>query len=63
MGTFDELKDKATELIKGNPDKVDEAIDKAGDMLDEKTAGQYSDKVDLAQQKAKDAAHGLGQQG
>ncbi len=63
MGMFDEIKDKATELIKGNADKVDDAIDKAGDAVDEKTGGQYADKVDMAQEKAKEVAEGLGNEG
>ncbi|MEI2732826.1 MAG: antitoxin [Dermatophilaceae bacterium] len=63
VGMFDEIKDKATELIKGNADKVDDAIDKAGDAVDEKTGGQYADKVDMAQEKAKEAVEGLSTEG
>lgn len=63
MGIFDEIKDKAGELVGGNQDKVDQAIDTVGDLVDDKTGGQYSDKVDMAQEKAKDAARGLGGQG
>ena len=61
MGLFDEMKDKATELIQGNSDKVDDAVEKAGDLLDEKTGGQFSDKVDMAQEKAKEIGDGLDQ--
>ncbi|HRC13388.1 MAG TPA: antitoxin [Dermatophilaceae bacterium] len=61
MGLFDEMKDKATDLIQGNSDKVDDAVEKAGDLLDEKTGGQFSDKVDMAQEKAKEIADGLDQ--
>ena len=37
------------------------AVEKAGDLLDEKTGGQFSDKVDMAQEKAKEIADGLDQ--
>jgi hypothetical protein len=59
MGIFDEIKDKATELIHGHHDKVDDAVEKAGDMVDEKTEGKFSDKVDTAQEKAKEVAEKL----
>ncbi len=66
MGIFDEikdkaeeLKDKASELIKGHEDEVDGAIDKAGDVVDEKTGGQFAEHVDTAQEKAKEVADGL----
>lgn len=66
MGLFDEikdkageLKDKASELIKGHEDQVDDAIDNAGDVVDDKTGGQYAEQVDTAQAKAKEAADGL----
>jgi len=48
------LLDKAKSLLSQNKDKADTAVDKGGDMLDEKTGGKYADKVDTAQEKAKD---------
>ncbi len=62
MGLFDEIKEKATELIQGHSDKVDEAVEKAGDMVDEKTGGKFSDQVDAAQEKAKEVADDMDQQ-
>ena len=62
MGLFDEIKDKATELIQGHSDQVDDAVDKAGDFIDEKTGGQFSGQVDAAQEKAKEVADDLDQQ-
>ena len=59
MGVFDNIKDKATELVDQHGDKAGEGIDKAGDLADEKTGGKYADKVDLGQQKAKDGLDGL----
>ena len=48
--------DKAKDLLAKNADKVDAAIDKAGDVIDEKTGGKYSGIVDKAQDAAKNAA-------
>lgn len=58
MGAFDSIKglaNKAKEFAAKNPDKVDRAIDKAGDIVDSKTGGKYADKVDKAQDAAKKA--------
>jgi MT0933-like antitoxin protein len=47
--------DKVKNLLSKNADKVDTAIDKAGDIVDQKTQGKYSDKVDKVQDAAKKA--------
>ncbi|MEW2478489.1 antitoxin [Mycobacterium sp. NPDC051198] len=47
--------DKAKSLLSQNADKVEQAIDKAGDIVDEKTQGKYSQHVDKAQEAAKNA--------
>ncbi|ABK72904.1 antitoxin [Mycolicibacterium smegmatis] len=49
--------DKAKDLLSQNADKVDTVIDKAGDMIDEKTQGKYAQHVDKAQDAAKNAIH------
>lgn len=59
MGFLDDAKDKVSDLIHGHEDKVEDGIDKAGDLVDDKTGGKYEDKVDMAQDKAKDALDGL----
>jgi hypothetical protein len=59
MGGFDSIKDKVTELVDGQGQAVGEGVDKAGDLVDDRTGGQYADKVDLGQEKAKDALDGL----
>lgn len=51
MSIFDKLKG----LVSQNADKAEGIIDKAGDMIDEKTDGKYADKVDKVQDMAKDA--------
>lgn len=47
--------DKAKALLSQNADKVDTAIDKAGDFVDSKTEGKYSDTVDKLQEAARNA--------
>ena len=46
------LLDKAKDMLKGNTDKVKEGIDKAGDMIDEKTGGKFSEHIETAEEKA-----------
>ena len=45
------LMDKIRGMLKGNADKAKGAVEKAGDMIDEKTDGKFADKVDMAQDK------------
>lgn len=45
--------DKVKSLLSQNPDKANDAIDKAGDFVDGKTEGKYTDAVDKAQDAAK----------
>ncbi|MGZ6778723.1 MAG: antitoxin [Mycobacterium sp.] len=47
--------DKAKSLVSKNADKVDMAIDKAADIVDQKTQGKYSNQVDKVQEAAKKA--------
>jgi len=51
MGFLDKLKDLASK----NKGAVDTAIDKAGDIVDQKTQGKYSGQVDKVQQATKKA--------
>lgn len=48
------LLDKIMGMLKGNADKAKAGVDKAGDMIDDKTGGKFADKVDMAQEKAGD---------
>ena len=47
--------DKAKDLLAQNADKVDVAIDKAGEFVDSKTEGKYKDTVNKVQEAAKNA--------
>ncbi len=51
--------DKAKDLLGEHADEVDGGIDKLGDLVDEKTGGEHADKVDRAQEKAKEALRKL----
>lgn len=56
MGFLDDAKNKISDLVNDNPDKVeslsDQGIERAGDAVDSATGGKYADQVDQAQQKA-----------
>jgi hypothetical protein len=52
MGFFDKAKD----LLAQHADKVETVIDKAGEFVDEKTQGKYTDTIHKVQDEAKKAA-------
>ncbi|MBL1075778.1 antitoxin [Nocardia sp. 2] len=55
---FDNLKDaagKAADLAVQHADKLDPLVDKAGDLVDQRTEGKYAEQVDKAQDAAKKA--------
>lgn len=47
MGLLDKIKG----MLGGNVDKVKDGVDKVGDMVDEKTGGKFTDKIDMAEEK------------
>lgn len=51
MGIFDKAKD----LLNEHNETVDQGIDKAADLIDQKTGGQHSQQIDQAVDKVKDA--------
>jgi hypothetical protein len=53
MGLLDDAKglaDKAKGLVKGHEDQVEQAVEKAGDLIDDKTGDKYKDQVDKGQE-------------
>jgi MT0933-like antitoxin protein len=48
--------DKAKDLLAQNADKVEMAIDKAGEFADDKTQGKYTDTIHKVAEEAKKAA-------
>jgi hypothetical protein len=53
MGFLDKALGKTKEVLSENADKVGQAIDKAADIIDEKTQGKYAGTVDKVQEAAK----------
>ena len=56
------LMDNAKDALGNNPDKVSQGVEKGGDFIDEKTGGQYADKVDQGQDFANERLGGDAQQ-
>ncbi|NKN51555.1 antitoxin [Clostridioides difficile] len=61
MGLFDKAKDAISDHqddIKNqasqNSDQVEQGIDKAGNAVDDKTGGKFSDQIDKGQDALKD---------
>ncbi|MFI9393910.1 antitoxin [Streptomyces bauhiniae] len=70
MGLFDNVKaalgpakDKVTDLARQHGDKVQGGLDKAAQVVDERTKGKYTDKIHAGTDKAKEAVDRLGQEG
>ncbi|MET9950649.1 antitoxin [Streptomyces sp. NPDC006339] len=66
MGLLDSLKaklgpakEKVSDLAKEHGDKVEHGLEKAARMVDEKTKGKYSDKIESGTGKAKGAIERL----
>jgi len=59
MGFSDWFK-KAKDTAVDNKDTVKEGIDKAADVADDKTGGQYSGQIDTGADKAKEVVDGIG---
>ncbi|MET8576194.1 antitoxin [Streptomyces sp. NPDC005012] len=55
-------KDKVSDLASRNQDKIQQGIDKAARMADERTKGKYSDRIERGTGKAKDAAARLAEE-
>ncbi|MGW5424547.1 antitoxin [Streptomyces sp. NPDC003943] len=66
MGLLDSLKarlgpakDKVSDLAKEHGDKVEHGLEKAARVVDEKTKGKYSAKIESGTGKAKEAIERL----
>ncbi|WP_433757389.1 antitoxin [Nocardia sp. CA-135398] len=55
VDTLKGLVGKGKETAAKNADKINEAVDKAGGFIDEKTGHKYSDKIGKVQEAAKKA--------
>lgn len=45
--------DKVKGMLKGHESQASKGVDKAGDLIDEKTGGKYASQVDMVQDQAK----------
>lgn len=59
MGTFDNIKDKLSDLVDSSGDKISEGLDKAGEFIDSKTGGKHTDQIATGEEKLKDVLDGL----
>jgi len=55
MGLMDTLRN----ALKGKSKQVESGIDKVADVVDDKTGGTHTDKIDDAAEKAKDVVEKL----
>ncbi|MGQ5594984.1 antitoxin [Streptomyces sp. ESR1.13] len=54
------LKDKLEDVAEEHGDKITSGLEKAGGLIDDKTGGKHSDKIDAAVDKAQDYIEKLG---
>ncbi len=59
---LEKLKDKAEEIAEDHGDKIADGLEKAGDLLDEKTDGKHSEQIDTAVDKAQELVDRLAAQ-
>jgi hypothetical protein len=57
---LNELKDKAKEMVGQHGDKADDAVDRAGEFVDEKTGKKHSDHIQQGVDKAKEGLRDWG---
>ncbi|MEV8537730.1 antitoxin [Streptomyces sp. NPDC051572] len=62
LGDLGKLKDKAEEIAEEHGDKIADGLEKAGDVVDEKTDGKHSEQIDTAVDKAQDLVERLAAQ-
>lgn len=46
MDKLNEAKDKAQDLVESQGDTIADGVDKATDLIDDKTGGKFTDKLD-----------------
>ncbi|WP_427920258.1 antitoxin [Streptomyces sp. cg40] len=52
LGDLGKLKDKAEEIAEEHGDTISDGLEKAGELVDEKTGGKHSEQIDTAVDKA-----------
>lgn len=54
MPDFGEMADKAKQFAGEHPDQVDEGLEKAGNLAEEKTGGRFGSQISEGEQRAED---------
>ena len=57
--TVSDLFDQAKNLLEENADKIEGAVDKLAEVVDEKTGGKHKDRIDKGADQAKNAIKGF----
>lgn len=63
MGLLDDLKTQAQKLAGSHGDKGKEAVDKAADIVDDKTGGKHTEHIEKGAEAGKDAIDNLAEGG
>lgn len=59
MGFLDDAKAKLAEAVDSHGDTIAAGIDRAGDLIDEKTGGKYAEHIESGKDRAADALDSL----
>ncbi|MBV2353981.1 antitoxin [Streptomyces sp. J2-1] len=54
------LKEKAEDIAEEHGDRISAGLEKAGDLIDDRTGGKHGDKIDTAVDKAQEYVGKLG---
>ncbi|KLL09852.1 MULTISPECIES: antitoxin [Protofrankia] len=55
-----DIREKAEKIAETHGNKIAEGLEKAGDLIDEKTGGKHGEKIDTGVDKAQDFVRKLG---
>ena len=58
-GAAEQHKDKIADAVDQHADKIAGGLDKAGDFVDDKTGGKFSEHIETGKDKAADALDNL----
>jgi MT0933-like antitoxin protein len=59
MGFLDKLRGMTTKAVDQHGDKISKGVSKAGDVIDKKTGGKYTDKIKQGKKKVDDGLDAL----
>ena len=59
VGFLDDAKNKLTDAVDSQGDKIGDAVDKAADFAADKTGGKFDSQIQAGADKAKDVLDGL----